>query len=241
MDLWVLVLLGVIGMPTVASVALYRGGLAAGLARRTSVTVAVGAGVLFGGWVLASAALAGAGVYGNVRSVVPWLGVAFAGALVGALLASRIPVVARILAAPGTVTRLAWPQAVRIVGVVFVIAMAQGTLPWPFALWAGLGDMTIGVSTMLLLRRWTPGRAVWLNVMGLVDLVGALTLGFLGGLGAHPILAMTPTTQAVTLLPLALVPTTAVPLATALHIVSLARLRTATRPLAASVPVPMSG
>ena len=70
---------------------------------------------------------------------------------------------------------------------------------------------------------------------------GAQALGFLGGLGAHPMLAMTPTTHAVTLLPLALIPTTAVPLATALHIVSPTRLRTATRPVAASVAVPTSG
>lgn len=236
MVLWVFVLLGALGMPLLTTVALYRGGLAAGLSRRTAVSVAVGAGVLFGAWVGVSAALAGAGVYGNVSSVVPWLGVAAVGVLVAALSATRIPVVGRILAAPGTASRLVWPQSVRIVGVVFLIAMAQGKLPAVFALPAGLGDMGIGVSAMLLARRWRPGRVVWFNVLGLLDLVTALTIGFLGGLSAHPVLAVSPSTLAVTLLPLALIPTAAVPLATALHVMSLARLRTATHSAAAPVP-----
>ena len=236
MVLWVLVLVGVVDTPLVTAVALYRGGLVAGLPRRTSVAVAVSAGVLWGGWIGGSAALAAAGVYRNPSAVVPWLGVAVAAALLVTLLAIRIPVVARILAAPGTATRLVWPHTVRIVGVVFLIAMVQGRLPAVFALPAGLGDMAIGVSAVLLARRWRPGRAVLFNVLGLLDLVTALTLGVLGGLGVHPVLAVTPSTLAVTLLPLALIPTTVVPLDLALHVVSLTRLRTATRAVAAPVP-----
>jgi hypothetical protein len=40
---------------------------------------------------------------------------------------------------------------------------------------------------------------------------------------------VTPSTEAVALLPLALIPTTAVPLAVALHVVSMQRLRVLTR------------
>lgn len=225
---WVLGLAGALGMPLITAVALYRGGSAAGLSRRTSVAVAVGAGVLWGGWVGASAALAAAGVYDDPNSVVPWLAVAAAGALLAALLATRTPVVARILAAPGTANRLAWPQMLRIVGVVFVIAMAPGLgqLPAVFALPAGLGDIAIGVSAMLLVRSWRPGRAVWFNVLGILDLVVVLIIGLLAG----------QSTQAAALLPLALIPTSTVPLDLTLHLVSLARLRTATRSAAAPAP-----
>jgi hypothetical protein len=67
-------------------------------------------------------------------------------------------------------------------------------------------------------------------VLGIVDLVVAVSIGYLAGLGPNPLLHMTPSTEAVALLPLALIPTTAVPLAIALHLVSLRRLRAAARP-----------
>lgn len=229
----ILVLAGSVCTPLVAAIALYRGGLTAGLPPRRSATVAVSVGVVWGAWAGVSAALAANGAY-NPNAVVPWLAVAVLGAFVAALLAARIPVLHRILAAPGTTDRLSWPHAVRVLGVLFLIAMAQGALPAVFALPAGLGDMAVGVGALLLMRRRTPGRAVWLNVLGLLDLVVALTLGFVGGLSAHPILAVTPSTVAMTLLPLALIPTAVVPLDSALHVLSLIRLRAATRVPAAS-------
>lgn len=228
MVVWILVLVGSVCTPLVATVALYRGGLTAGLSPRRSARVAVAVGVVWGAWVGTSAALAVNGAY-DPNAVVPWLAVAVLGAFVVALLAARIPVLRQILAAPGTTSRLAWPHAVRVLGVLFLIAMAQGMLPAVFALPAGLGDMAVGVSALLLMRRWTRGGAIWVNVFGLVDLVVALTLGFLGGLSAHPILAVTPSTVAMTLLPLTLIPTAVVPLDSALHVLSLIRLRAATR------------
>ena len=68
-------------------------------------------------------------------------------------------------------------------------------------------------------------RAVWFNALGIVDLVVAVGLGLLIGLG---VLNVSPSTQALRL-PLALVPTVAVPLAIALHMVSLGRLATDAR------------
>jgi hypothetical protein len=71
---------------------------------------------------------------------------------------------------------------------------------------------------------------VWFNLFGLLDLVIALTIGFLAGLGPWRPLEVTPSTEPLSLLPLALVPTVAVPLAIALHLVSLSRLRAAGQP-----------
>jgi hypothetical protein len=231
---WILVLAGSVATPSVAAFSLYRGGLAGGLPPRRSARVAAIFGVVWAAWVGASAALAANDVYHDPDAAVPWLGIAMFGAFVAALLAARIPVLARILAASATTSRSAWPHAVRVLGVLFLIAMAEGTLPAAFALPAGLGDMAAGVGALLLARRWTSRRAIWLNVFGLADLVVAVTLGLLGGLTTHQVLTLSPSTAALSLLPLALIPTAVVPLDAALHVLSLARLRRETR--SAAVP-----
>jgi hypothetical protein len=160
--------------------------------------------------------------------------VAVAGTLLVLLAATRIPVVARILAAPGTPARLTLPHILRVVGVTFLLVMAQGHLPAIFALPAGLGDIAAGLAAPFVAWRLAHGggrtRAVWFNLFGLLDLVVALTIGFLAGLGPWRPLEVTPSTEPLSLLPLALVPTVAVSLALALHLVSLRRLPAAAGP-----------
>jgi hypothetical protein len=214
---------------------LYRGALIAGLGSRAGAAIAGGAAALFGVWLVISGLLAGAGVYRQAPSEIrPWLGVAFLGVLAVLLLASRIPVVARVLAEPNTPARLALPHTVRVVGVLFLIVMAQGHLPAVFALPAGLGDIAVGVAAPFVARRLYQGtghrRAVWFNILGIVDLVVAVSIGFLAGLGPFLLLRVTPSTEPLGLLPLALVATVAVPLAITLHVVSLRWLRTAPQP-----------
>ena len=230
--LWALVLIGVIGIPAATSVVLYQGAVVAGLARWTALAIGGAAATLLGGWIVASALLGGAGVYHRSSGeATPWLGAAFAGTLTALLLAARIPVVARSLAHAGTAARLAVPHSIRVVGVVFLIAMAQGKLPAVFALPAGLGDIAVGLSAPFVARRLARDRdrrgAVRFNLLGILDLVVALGIGFLAGLGPYRPLAVTPSTDALAVLPLVLVPTVAVPLAIALHVVSLGRLRAA--------------
>jgi hypothetical protein len=86
----------------------------------------------------------------------------------------------------------------------------------------------VGLDQQAPRLRPTAREAVRFNVLGLLDLVVAVSLAVL--LGLPGLVAVTPSTDALRLLPLALVPTVPVPLAVALHIVSLHRLRTATRP-----------
>jgi hypothetical protein len=210
---------------------LYRGAIAAGLGRRPATTVTVVAVAGLGGWILASGLLARAGIYhqepGHFR---PWIGLAFVGYLTALLAASRIPTVARILAAPGSLARLTLPHTLRVVGVLFLLVMALGHLPAIFALPAGLGDIAAGLAAPSVARRLAQGggrtRAVWFNLFGILDLVVALSIGFLAGLGPWRPLEVTPSTEPLSLLPLALVPTVAVPLSLALHLVSLRQLRT---------------
>jgi hypothetical protein len=231
---WALVLAGAIGIPAITCLMLYRGALAAGLGRRTATMVTVVAAAGLGGWLAASGLLARAGAYHQASGqAAPWFGVAVAGTLLVLLAATRIPVVARILTAPGTPARLALPHSLRVVGVTFLLVMAQGHLPAVFALPAGLGDIAAGLAAPSVAIRLAQGgriRAVWFNLFGILDLVVALTIGFLAGLGPWRPLEVTPSTEPLSLLPLALVPTVAVPLSLALHLVSLRRLRVAARP-----------
>lgn len=230
---WALVLIGVIGIPATTCLMLYRGALAAGLRRRTATTVAVAAAAGLGGWILVSGLLARAGIYhqepGHFR---PWIGLAFAGYLTALLLATRVPAVARTLAAPGSLARLTLPHTARVVGVLFLLVMALGHLPAIFALPAGLGDIAIGLAAPTVARRLARGDhqgAVRFHLLGLLDLVVAISIGYLAGLGPFRPLDITPTTEPLSLLPLALVATVAVPTALALHVVVLRQLRITAR------------
>jgi hypothetical protein len=232
---WVLVLTAAIGIPAATCAVLYRGALAAGLGRRAANAVAATTAAGLGAWLVITGSLARAGLYyGHGRAAVVFFA-AFAGFLSALLLATRIPLVSRVLADPGAAARLALPHTLRVVGVLFLLVMALGDLPAAFALPAGLGDIAIGITAPFVARRLArePRRAaavagaVRFNVLGLLDLVVAVSLGVL--LGPPRLVAVTPSTEALRLLPLALILTVAVPLAIALHIVSLHRLRTATR------------
>jgi hypothetical protein len=246
--IWALVLIAAIGFPVTTGLALYRSALAAGLGRGTAVGVAVAAAVVLGGWLGVSGMLARDGVYRqDPGEAVPWLPVAFAGFLLALLLATRIPLVSRILADPGAPARLVLPHALRVVGVVFLIVMVQGHLPAIFAVPAGFGDIAIGVAAPFVARQLARGtgrtEALRFHVLGLVDLVVAVGIGFL--LGPAQLLEVAPSIEPLTLLPLALIPTVVVPLAVTLHLVSLRQLRPAARPeedqAGSLVPRPITG
>jgi hypothetical protein len=240
---WTLVLIPAIGFPLTTAVVLYRGAVAAGLGQRADFGIAATAAAVLGGWLVMSGVLAGSGVYRqDPGDAVPWLPIAAAAFLVALLLATRIPLVSCILGDPGTAVRMTLPHTLRIAGVVFLIVMALGHLPAAFALPAGLGDMAIGVAAPFVARRLAQGtgrsEAVRFHFLGIVDLVVAGSIGFL----LLELIEVTPTTAPLLLLPLALILTVAVPLAIALHVVSLHRLQAAAfeDPAGSLLPVPVT-
>ena len=78
-------------------------------------------------------------------------------------------------------------QAWRLVGVMFLVLMLFGLLPGTFAWPAGIGDIIVGAYApfvVVAISRQTPGwhkHAVLLNVLGLLDFVGAIGGGVLSG------------------------------------------------------------
>jgi hypothetical protein len=233
--LWAIAIAGPVAVAALTCIVLYGGAERAGLGRRRAALLAGAAAVVLGGWLTASAVIAGHGWYRTL----PWFPVVVTGYL-GLLLAlSRIPVVARALAAPGMVSRLELPHTPRVAGVAFLLYLALGHLPALFALPAGLGDIATGIAAPLVARRLTLGTgrrgALWFNAFGMTDLVVALTLGALTG---FHLLHVTPSSAPISELPLALIPTATVPLFFALHITAVSALVRAPRtPLSATAPV----
>jgi hypothetical protein len=230
--LWAITIAGMTTIPAAASVLLYAGARRAGQGRARAARLGTAAAVVLGGWFTASAVIAQHGWYHTqIGHGVPWLPVATFGFLGTLLALSRTPAVKRALAAPGMASRLELPHTFRVfAGLAFLIAMALGHLPALLALPAGLGDIATGIATPLVARkvaRGTGRRAgLWLNAFGFTDLVNALTLGALTG---FQLVHVTPAATAITGLPLALIPTAAVPLLLALHIVNLRTLAKAPR------------
>jgi hypothetical protein len=233
--LWAITIAGPVAVAALTCIVLYRGAERSGLDRKRSALLAGAAAVVLGGWLAASAVIAGHGWYRTL----PWLPVAITGYL-GLLLAlRRIPVVARALAAPGVVSRLELPHAPRVAGVAFLLYLALGHLPPLFALPAGLGDIAAGIAAPLVARRLAQGTGrratLWFNAFGMTDLVVALTLGALTGFA---LLNVTPSSAPISELPLALIPTATVPLFFALHITAVSALVSAQQtPLPATGPV----
>jgi len=123
---------------------------------------------------------------------------------------------------PRTLTMV---QSWRVAGFVFLVLHAYGILPAVFALPAGWGDIAIGATAPLAAIRlanpqWRKSFILW-QVLGVTDLVMAVALGATAGLlDPHGI-----PTAPMTVLPLSLIPTFAVPLLLIFHIICIAQAR----------------
>ena len=116
-------------------------------------------------------------------------------------------------------------QSWRIAGFVFVVLYVYGILPGIFANPAGWGDIAIGLTApWVAMKLAEPGHRkgfiVW-NALGILDLVVAVTTGTTSRL-IHPHALAA---DAMTALPLSIVPTFGVPLFLILHIIVIAQAR----------------
>ena len=111
----------------------------------------------------------------------------------------------------------------RIGGIAFLWGMTQGLLDPAFAIPAGVGDILIGVTAIpfaIFLWKgysWSKYAVVVWSVLGIADLVNALTLGQITSAG--------PSISTVLNFPLILFPTMPVLAALVLHLITLYRLR----------------
>jgi hypothetical protein len=224
---WLLTIIEISAFPLATSVLLFGGAQRAGLGRRKSALIAIASAVVFGSWFTASGVIAGHGEYhARLGHGLPLLPIVVTGFIVGLLALSRIPSVARALSAPTMVSRLIHPHSFRVGGLVFLLLMFQGHLPALFALPAGLGDIAIGIAAPRIARGIADGTgrraALRFNAFGIADLVVAMIMGAVVG---YQLIHVTPSGAPISELPLALIPSAAVPLLFALHIISISALR----------------
>jgi hypothetical protein len=108
-------------------------------------------------------------------------------------------------------------QTWRVAGLAFLALYAVGDLPARFALPAGLGDVAVGLTAPLVAvyviggGRWARRTYIGWTVVGIVDLLLAVTLGVSSGSGVDSMAS----------LPMSLVSTFGVPFTLALHAISL--------------------
>jgi len=228
---WALTIAGPSAIAAAACIALYSGANRADLGRGRAALLGGATAALLGGWFIATSVIAGHGWYNTLPNQLPWDSVAAAGFLGTLLVLSRVPVVAHALAAPGMARSLVLPHSFRVAGIFFLLYLALGHLPPPFALPAGLGDIAAGITAPIVARKLAQGSgrraASWFNVYGLTDLAVGLTLGALSG---FRLINVSPSVAPIGQLPLALIITAAVPLMIALHITSLLALSRVPRP-----------
>ena len=116
-------------------------------------------------------------------------------------------------------------QSWRIAGFAFLALYTYRILPGQFALPAGWGDIAIGATAPLVAIKLANPRHkksfIFWQLLGITDLVTAVGTGVTTQL-IHP---HGITTAAMTVLPMSLIPTFAVPLFLMLHFVSIAQAR----------------
>jgi hypothetical protein len=123
---------------------------------------------------------------------------------------------------PRTLTNV---QSWRIAGFVFLVLYAYNILPGQLALPAGWGDIVIGATAPLVALKLADPRHrksfIFWQLLGITDLVMAVGNGVTTQLiNPHGI-----STSAMTVLPMSLIPTFAVPLFLILHFICIAQAR----------------
>ncbi len=160
----------------------------------------------------------------------PGLGVAVAAPIIG--------LVATVLISPSLRQRLQsiplptliGVNAIRILGVTFLILYGVGRLPFPFAPVAGWGDILAGVTAVpvawFAYKLETSARpVVWIwNTFGLLDLVAAIGLGVISAPGPTQLIFAEPGTTIMTTLPWLIIPAFLVPLLASTHLAVFYRL-----------------
>ena len=190
-----------------------------------------GLSAILAGWFIFALLTSVAGWYGGAARRVPTIQYGLlTPILVGVLLFWSWPLLRRALA----VVPNEWMvgiQFYRALGVIFLILYAAGRLPGLFALPAGIGDVSVGLLAPFVAIAYTrsPDRAahrvrLW-NLLGIADLVIAVTMGFVTSPSPLQLAAFDRPSVLIAIFPLVLIPVYMVPLSILLHFASLRQLR----------------
>lgn len=186
-----------------------------------------------GGWVGLAMILAASGRLAYApSSPVPLAGALLAAPLlaIGVLALISAKTKAALLGIP--IQLLIGLNALRMLGVLFLLDFMAKTLNGPFPFFAGLGDMITGalaipLALKIIHTKKLPARAIaaW-NALGTLDLLVAVGLGITSAAGSPlQLIHAGVGSQAMQYLPLSLVPTVLVPFYLLTHAIVAAQLR----------------
>jgi hypothetical protein len=245
MSYWILgylpayVLGGCVATVSALLIGVHRGLKGAGWADRDRKMALGMIAALLTAWFFAALIPARAGFYHQTTSGIPTIQFGLVIPLVaGVVLFLRSSLLRRIVDAVPQ-TWMAGVQLFRVMGVIFLILYSAGKLPGVFAQPAGFGDVAVGlvapVIGMAYLRRPEPMTG-WLrawNLLGISDLIIAVTTGFLTSPSKLQLFALDHPNQMISAFPLVMIPVFLVPLAVLLHLASLKKLSAASKQLTA--------
>jgi hypothetical protein len=205
--------------------------LSSSLTRRLTIAAVDGGWVGFAMYLSMSGRLAF-----SPSNPAPWMGILLVTPLlaVGVLAVTTEKVRAALLGTP--LQLLIGLNAMRILGVVFLLDFVAGSLSGPFPFFAGLGDMITGALAIPLALGIAHSKepsvrtiAAW-NAFGVLDLIVAVGLGITSVPGSPlQLIHAGVGTQAMQYLPLSLVPTVLVPFYLLTHSIVAAQLRAQSR------------
>jgi hypothetical protein len=139
----------------------------------------------------------------------------------------------RVAVAAAPLASLVQLHSTRVAGVVFLLLYVARRLPETFAVSAGWGDIAVGLTAPFVARglsRNAPGSrhiAIGWNLLGMLDLVVAVGLGVTSSPGPVRLFQGEPSAALMSELPMLLVPAFLVPLFFATHLITMARLASA--------------
>jgi len=223
------ILIGSVVVVAVVLFGLYRALSRAGLPVRERRRAFWGVSALLVAWFAAALALSWSGFFQGTPTRLPTIPFGlFIPIAAGVLLFWRWPLLRRVI----DVVQQSWLvgiQVYRVEGLIFLTLYAGGLLPGAFALPAGVGDAIVGllapVVAIAYARGSRPGLVRAWSLLGLTDLVVAVTTGFLTSPSPVQLLAFDRPNELSSAFPLALIPVFLVPLSVLLHLASLQKLR----------------
>ncbi len=191
-------------------------------------------GIVLFGWLGLALFLGWQGIFRSaLNQQVPYIALAIGiPILVGALFIWGSKQVREIIAALAQSQLVAF-QFYRVLGVTFLVLYAAGQLPGIFALPAGLGDVMVGLTALMVGARAARSDneqlvSLW-NWLGISDLVIAVATGFLSAPTRFQIFSLDAPNVLIGSFPLVMVPIFAVPLSIVLHLASLSKIWAAHR------------
>jgi hypothetical protein len=202
------------------------------LDHRRNRNIQIGLAVFLGIWLTSSIALGLRGAFDQAGEPPVYFGLFLGGPIVVSLLAYAISESFRRMLLALPLWSIVAVHVLRFVGIFFILDAINGTLPPQFAWPAGLGDIAaaaFSIPLALALHRGVGSKGIrkkfiaW-NIFGLIDLSMAIIVGMLYSQSTFGILSEPDLhSQAVTHMPVSLIPTFYVPLLILLHLLALRR------------------